>query len=215
MVIKILIADDHRIIYESLKPLIDKEHDMEIVAVAENGRQAVKLSRELKPDVVIMDISMPDLNGIEATHQIVKQHYGVKVIALSMNADRRYVKGMLQAGASGYLTKSCSFEELTNAIRIVAAGKRYLSPDISGVVIDESLAPSLEIGSSASITLTVREREVLQLLAEGKDAHEIADKLFLSIKTVHTHRAHIMEKLNIHNIAELTKYAIREGLTSI
>ena len=215
MVIKILIADDHRIIYESLKPLIDKEHDMEIVAVAENGRQAVKLSRELKPDVVIMDISMPDLNGIEATHQIVKQHYGVKVIALSMNADRRYVKGMLQAGASGYLTKSCSFEELTNAIRIVSAGKRYLSPGISGIVIDESLAPHSEITSLAPPTLTVRGHEVLQLLAEGMSVQGIADKLFLSIKTVHTHRTHIMEKLNIHSIAELTKYAIREGFTTV
>ncbi len=215
MSIKILLADDHRIIYDSLNPLLDKQTDIEVVGVADNGRKAVKLTQELKPDLVIMDISMPDLNGLEATRQIIAQCPEVKIIALSINTDKRYVKGMLKAGASGYLTKGCSFEELTNAIHIVAAGKKYLSPEISDIVIEESLSPSPARDSSVSSILTKREREVLQLLAEGKTVKQIADHLYLSIKTVHTHRKHIMEKLDIHSIAGLTKYAIQEGLTTV
>ncbi|MCK5420912.1 MAG: response regulator transcription factor [Deltaproteobacteria bacterium] len=215
MSIKIIIADDHRIIHDSLNPLLDKQTDIEVVGVADNGRKAVKLTKELKPDLVIMDISMPDLNGIEATRQIITQCPGTKIIALSMNTDKRYVKGMLKAGASGYLTKGCSFEELANAIRVVAAGKKYLSPEISEIVIGESLVSSSVKGASDSSELTMREREVLQLLAEGKKVKEIADKLFISMKTVHVHRKHIMEKLDIHSIAELTKLAIREGLISL
>ncbi len=215
MGIKIIIADDHRIIHDSLNPLLDKQPDIEVVGVADNGRKAVKLTKDLKPDLVIMDISMPDLNGMEATRQIITQCPGVKIIALSMNTDKRYVKGMLKAGASGYLTKGCSFEELSNAIRVVAAGKKYLSPEISEIVIDESLVSSSVKGVSDSSELTMREREVLQLLAEGKKVKEIADTLFLSMKTVHVHRKHIMEKLDIHSIAELTKLAIREGLISL
>ncbi len=215
MTIKIIIADDHRIIHDSLNTLLDKQTDIEVVGVADNGRKAVELTQELKPDVVIMDISMPDLNGMEATRQIITQCPGVKIIALSMNTDKRYVKGMLKAGASGYLTKGCSFEELTDSIRIVAAGKKYLSPEISEIVIDESLVSSSVKGVSDSSELTMREREVLQLLAEGKKVKEIADTLFLSMKTVHVHRKHIMKKLDIHSIAELTKYAIKEGLTTV
>ncbi len=135
MSIKILIADDSQIIYDSLKPLLDKQPDIEVVAVAKTGRNAVKLTQELKIDVVIMDISMPDLNGIEATRQIISKFPGVKIVALSMNTDKRYVKGMLKAGASGYLTKGCSFEELVNTLRLVAAGEKYLSPEISDIVI--------------------------------------------------------------------------------
>jgi len=216
MSIRILLADDHRIVHDSLKPLLDKQADMEVVAVAENGRTAVKLTQDMKPDVVIIDITMPDLNGIEATHQIIAQCPKTKVIVLSMHADRRYVTGVLNAGASGYLTKSCSFDELVSAIQIVAANKKYLSPEISGIVIEESLAPSPASDSSVSSILTMREREVLQLLVEGKTVKQIADDhLYLSIKTVHTHRQKIMEKLNIYNIAELTKFAIREGLISL
>lgn len=215
MSIKILLADDHRIIHDSLTPLLDKQTDIEVVGVADNGRKAVKLTQELKPDLVIMDISMPDLNGMEATRQIIAQCPRVKIIALSMNTDKRYVKGMLKAGASGYLTKGCSFEELANAIRLVAAGKKYISPEISSIVIDEYLtSPSIR-GYSSSSELTMREREVLQLLAEGKKVKEIADTLFVSMKTVHVHRKHIMEKLDINNIAGLIKYAIKEGLTTV
>lgn len=215
MSIKILLADDHRIIHDSLTPLLDKQTDIEVVGVADNGRKAVKLTQELKPDLVIMDISMPDLNGMEATRQIIAQCPRVKIIALSMNTDKRYVKGMLKAGASGYLTKGCSFEELANAIRLVAAGKKYISPEISSIVIDEYLISPSARGSSDSSELTMREREVLQLLAEGKKVKEIADTLFVSMKTVHVHRKHIMEKLDINNIAGLIKYAIKEGLTTV
>ena len=215
MSISILLADDHRIVSECLEPLLNKQPAMKVVASVENGRMAVKLAQKLKPDVVIMDITMPDLNGIEATRQIIAQCPGVKIIALSMNSDRRYVTGILNAGASGYLTKSCSFEELVSAIRIVAANKTYLSPEISSIVIEESLVQSSMANSSVSSILTMREREVLQLLAEGKTVKQIAQKLYLSIKTVHTHRQQIMKKLHIHSIAELTKYALREGLISL
>ena len=215
MSIKILLADDHKIVSECLRPLLNKQPDMRVVGEAENGRMAVKLAQQLNPNVVIMDIAMPDLNGIEATRQIIARCPGVKIITLSMNSDRRYVTGILSAGASGYLTKSCSFEELVSAIRTVVANKKYLSPDISGVVIAESLIQSSTDKSKVSSILTMREREVLQLLAEGKTVKQIASQLYLSIKTVHTHRKQIMDKLNIHSIAELTKYALREGLTSL
>jgi DNA-binding NarL/FixJ family response regulator len=216
MGIRILLVDDHKIIHESLEPLLDKQPGMEVVATAENGRKAVKLTQDLKPDVVIMDITMPDLNGIEATYQITSQCPKTKVIVLSMHTDRRYVTGALNAGASGYLIKSCPFEELVSAIQSVSANKKYLSPEISGIVIEESLSPSPTSDSSVFSSLTMREREVLQLLVEGKTVKQIADDhLCLSIKTVHTYRQKIMEKLNIYNIAELTKFAIREGLISI
>ena len=215
MSIKILLADDHKIVSECLRPLLNKQPDMKVVGEAENGRMAVKLTQQLNPDIVIMDIAMPDLNGIEATRQIIARCPGVKIITLSMNSDKRYVTGVLNAGASGYLTKSCSFEELVSAIRVVAANKKYLSPDISGIVIEESLVRSSTAKSKITSILTVREREVLQLLAEGKTVKQIASQLYLSIKTVHTHRKQIMDKLNIHSIAELTKYALREGLTSL
>ena len=215
MDIKILLADDHKIVSDCLKPLLDKQPDMQVVAEAENGRMAVKLAQEMKPDVVIMDIAMPDLNGMEATRQIVDHCPDVKVIALSMNSDRRFVTGILRAGASGYLTKSCSFEELVRAIRNVAANKKYLSPEISEIVIEESLAKSSTDKPSRSPLLAAREREVLQLLAEGKTIKEIASQLYVSIKTVHTYRSQIMRKLNIDNMAKLTKYALREGLTSL
>ena len=215
MSIKILLADDHKIVSDCLKPLIDKQPDMMVVGEAENGRMVVALAQKLNPNVIIMDISMPDLNGMEATRQIIAKCPGVRIITLSMNSDRRYVTGMLSAGASGYLTKSCSFEELIRAVRIVAANKTYLSPDISDIVIKESLSRSSTDKSSVSSTLTMRECEVLQLLAEGKTVKQIAAKLCLGIKTIYTHREQIMKKLNIHSTADLTKYALREGMTSL
>ena len=215
MDIKILLADDHKIVSDCLKPLLNEQSDMQVVARAANGRMAVKLTQKTKPDVVIMDITMPDLNGIEATRQIIAHCPEVKVIALSMNSGRRFVTGILNAGASGYLTKTCSFEELVSAIRNVAANKKYLSPEISDIVIEESLVKSSIEKPSVSSLLTSREREVLQLLAEGKTVKEIAHQLFVSIKTVHTHRKQLMEKLNIDSIAKLTKYALQEGLTSL
>jgi len=215
MNIKILLADDHKIVSDCLRPLINKQPDMMVVGEAENGRMVVALAQKLNPNVVIMDISMPDLNGIEATRQIIAKCPGVRIITLSMNSDRRYVTGMLSAGASGYLTKSCSFEELIRAVRAVAANKTYLSSDISDVVIKESLSRSSTDKSSVFSTLTVRECEVLQMLAEGKTVKQIAATLCLGIKTIYTHREKIMEKLNIHSTADLTKYALREGMTSL
>ena len=215
MSIKILLADDHKIVSDCLKPLINKQSDMMVVGEAENGRMVVALAQKLNPNVVIMDISMPDLNGIEATRQIIAKCPGVRIITLSMNSDRRYVTGMLNAGASGYLTKSCSFEDLIRAVRAVAANKTYLSPDISDIVIKESLSRSSTDKSSVSSTLTMRECEVLQLLAEGKTVKQIAAKLCLGMKTIYTHREQIMKKLNIHSTADLTKYALREGMTSL
>jgi DNA-binding NarL/FixJ family response regulator len=213
--IRILLADDHKIIRDGLKTLIEKEAGMEVIAEAENGRKTVRLAQKLHPNVVIMDVTMPDMNGIDATRKIMEETPGVRVIGLSMHSDRRYVLGMLEAGASGYLLKDCAFEELATAIRNVAEGNTYLSPRIAEVVVQGYLdkTPGSSHGSGA--VLTPREREVLQLLAEGMAAKEIASHLNVSVKTVETHRRNMMEKLNMRGIAELTKYAVREGLVSI
>jgi len=214
--IKILLADDHKIMRDGLHSLLEKQDDMEIIAEADNGRKAVQIAQEKKPDVVIMDISMPELNGIEATRQILSTQPNIKIIALSMHSDKRFVAGMLQAGASGFLLKDCASQELTNAIRTVARNKHYLSPEIAGIMIEDyiTLSNSNEPATSSAV-LTSREREVLQLIAEGWSTKDIAGHLFVSIKTVETHRRQIMKKLDIHSVADLTKYAIREGLTSV
>ena len=216
MSIRIILVDDHGILRSGLRNLLEKHEDMEVIAEAEDGRAAVRLVAELSPDVVVIDVSMPNLNGIEATRQIVSASCKVKVIALSMHSDEQFVAGMLEAGACGYLLKGCNFEELTSAIRAAAAGKAYLSPGVCNLVIGSYLNRGAETSArSASPLLTAREREVLQLLAEGKSTREIASQLYVSIKTAEAHRQHIMNKLNLHSIAELTKYAIREGLTSL
>jgi DNA-binding NarL/FixJ family response regulator len=216
MGIRVLIADDHKIMLAGLRSLLEKQTEFDVVAEAENGRKAVQMAQEKKPDVVVMDVSMPDLNGIEATTQIVESLPGTRVIALSMHSDKRFVMGMLRAGASGYLLKDCASQELANAIHQVAGGRKYLSPEITGVVIDDFLlgATSGEVATATSL-LSAREREVLQLIAEGWSTKQIASHLYVSIKTIETHRRQIMKKLDLHNIADLTKYAIREGLTSI
>lgn len=212
MDITILLVDDHKIVFESLRSLLNEQPGMHVVGWAENGREAVKKVKELAPAVVIMDVAMPGLNGIEATRQITSRYPATKVIALSMHAQRQFVTGILSAGASGYLTKNCSTDELVRAILSVAANKKYLSPDVAGIVIDASLNHPAETGQAAISLLTMREREVLQLTVEGKSVKQIADCLCLSIKTVHTHRNQIMQKLNLHSTAELTKFVIREGL---
>lgn len=215
MSIRIIIADDHQIVRQGLSTLLAKEPDMEVVAEAENGRKVVQMAKELSPHIVIMDVNMPDLNGIEATRQILHASPAVKVIALSMHTDRRFVVNMLKAGACGYLLKDCAFEELAHAIRLVMANKTYLSPGVSDIVIKDYVRGLSTPGSSAFSVLTAREREVLQLMAEGKTTSQIAEHLHISVKTVETHRQQVMHKLGIHSIAELTKYAIREGLTSL
>jgi DNA-binding NarL/FixJ family response regulator len=215
MSIRILIADDHEIVREGLRSLLEKQPDMEVIAEAENGRTTVALSRKFKPDVVIMDITMPDLNGIEATRQIVTESTGVKVLALSMHSTRKLVTEMLSAGASGYLLKHSAFEELGRALHTVMGNQIYLSPKIANIVVDDYRHCARAKTPLALSTLTNREREVLQLLAEGKSTKKIASSLHVSVSTVESHRKQIMDKLNLHSIAELTKYAISEGLTSL
>ncbi|MCK4887517.1 MAG: response regulator transcription factor [Planctomycetes bacterium] len=215
MSIRILLADDHKITREGLRSLISKQSDMKVVAEAENGRDAVSLAKELRPDVIIMDVSMPDLNGIEATKQILSESKNVKVVALSMHSDNLFVSEMLKSGASGYMLKDCAFEELGRAIREVFNGNTYLSPMISGVVVEDYLRKLNKSDSGESSILSNREREVLQLLAEGQSTKQIGLKLFISAKTVETHRRQIMNKLDMYTVAELTKYAIRKGLTSL
>jgi len=216
MSIRVLIADDHKIMLAGLRSLLEKQADIEVVDEADNGRKAVQIALAKKPNVVVMDVSMPDLNGIEATTQICESLPETRVIALSMHSDKRFVMGMLRAGASGYLLKDCASQELATAILQVAGGKKYLSPEITGVVIDDFLLGDSS-GKVATVTsqLSPREREVLQLIAEGWSTKQIASHLYVSVKTIETHRRQIMKKLDLHTIADLTKYAIREGLTSI
>lgn len=215
MSIRILLADDHKITRQGLRSLLEKQQDMEVVAEAENGRTAVHLTAELAPDVVIMDLTMPDLNGVEATKQILNKSPDTKIVALSMHSDSLFVTAMLKSGAAGYLLKECAFEELTRAIRTVMGGKTYLSPSISGVVVEDYIHRLSKTDSFNSDILSDREREVLQLLAEGNSTKQVALKLHISVKTVETHRRQIMSKLNIHTVAELTKYAIRKGITQL
>ena len=210
---RVLLADDHRILRQGLRKLLEQENDIQVVGEAENGRLSVSLASELDPDVVIMDVAMPDLNGIDATRQITEAKAGTKVLALSMHSDGRYVTGMLQAGASGYILKDCAAEELTRAIRTVMADQLYVSPCVAGTIVKDYLRQLSGTHVDSDPTLTRREREVLQLIAEGASTSHIANELHLSVKTVETHRKHIMDKLGLRSVAELTKYAIREGLT--
>ncbi|MFW5989588.1 MAG: response regulator [Desulfosudaceae bacterium] len=214
--IKIIVADDHKIIREGICNMLRAINEVKVAGQAENGRKALRLACELQPDVVIMDISMPELNGIDAARQIIAEVPGVKVIALSMYADKRYVLGMLRAGVAGYLIKDCAFQELTEAIAVVHRGETYLSPKIAETVRKTLLGQIQEKEKQdASEELTGRERQVLQLIAEGVKTRDIAGDMCLSIKTIETYRSNIMQKLNLFSVAELTKYAIREGLTRL
>lgn len=215
MSIRIILADDHKIMREGLRALLAKHPDIEVVAEAGDGRGVVDLARELNPDVVVIDIAMPHLNGIDATRQIVKESPGVKVIALSMHSDKKFVKEMLGAGASGYLLKDAAFEELDMALSTVMNNQTYLSPKITDTLVKDYLGSRAPQGKLYSPALSTREREVLQMIAEGKTTRDIATTLYLSVKTVETHRKQIMDKLGLASVAELTKYAIREGLTSV
>ena len=213
--ISILLADDHRIVRCGLRNLFEQQKDMKIVGEAENGRAAVAMNKEFSPNVVLMDITMPDLNGVEATRQIMADSPTTKVIALSAHSDCRYVSEALKAGAVGYLPKESPFEELAAAVRTVAAGKVYLSPRVANAVIEDYVRGGSPQKSSAFTALSAREREVLQLISEGLATKEVARHLHVSVKTIETHRSRIMDKLNLSSVAELTKYAIREGLTSV
>lgn len=215
MSIRVLVADDHRIMREGLKSLILQEEDMTVVGEANNGRAVVALAHKFSPDVIIMDVGMPDMNGIEATRQILCQSSGTRIIGLSMHSDRRFVVQMLKAGASAYLLKDCAFDELATAVRNVVDGKIYLSPEIARPVVEDYLRHLSRSDLAEANVLTDREREIIQLLAEGKSARAIASSLNLSVKTVDAHRYQIMNKLQVKSIAELVKFAIREGITSV
>jgi len=215
MTLKILLVEDHHIIRQGIKSLLEKQDGLVVAGEAEDGREAVELARTLKPDVIVMDVTMPKLNGIEATRRILEQDPDSKVIALSVHADDAFVSGMLTAGAAGYLLKDCLVEELVTAIRSVAQDHFYLSKSIERTVVHEYRSLKANQVRSVFSTLTSREREVLQLIAEGRTTKQIADTLYISEKTVSTHRQHIMEKLGMESVPDLVKYAIREKLISI
>ncbi|MDD5459513.1 MAG: response regulator transcription factor [Phycisphaerae bacterium] len=210
---KILIADDYGVVREGLKALIEKEEGLDVIGEAENGRQAVELARKLLPDIIIMDITMPDLNGIEAAEIILKANPQVKIIALSMHANKRFVDEMLRAGALGYVLKTYLFDELLRAIHAVSENRHYLSPQITNVLVENYTTSSNRPGPIDD--LNERETCILQLLAEGQSTKAIAFQLDISPKTVDACRRQIMDKLNLHSVAELTKYAIRHGLTTL
>ena len=214
MALRIIIADDHRLIRQGLKSLLESQ-GFEVVGEAEDGRSAVKLVKKLDPNAVIIDISMPELNGIEATRQIHRETPQVKVIVLSMRSDRQAVLAAFAAGTSGYLLKESAFEEMVIAIKVALEGRTYLSPAIAHVLVRESIEQWSVSAEPMGRGISSREREILQLVAEGRSSKEMAESLYVSVKTIETHRKQIMNKLNLHSIAELTKYAVREGVTSL
>jgi DNA-binding NarL/FixJ family response regulator len=213
--VRILLADDHKLFIDGLGSLLERRTGVEVVGAARDGLTAVRLASELEPHIILMDISMPHLNGIEATRKILDENPSIKIIILSMHADRRYVVESLRAGARGYLLKDSASEELLSVMERVVAGEICLTSKMSSEIIQDYLR-LVESGESNAFTvLSPREREVLQLLAEGHSTKEIAARLSVSVKTVETHRSQIMNKVDLHSVAELTKYAIREGITQI
>jgi len=213
--IKILLADDHKIMREGLKSILEKDPDVFVAGEAGNGIEAINLAKELRPDVIIMDINMPDLNGIEATARIISEMPGSRILALSMYADRGFLIKMLKAGAKGYLLKDCASDELVNAIKVILKNRIYISPSLVDDMVRDYVQLADTVDLSAFSILTPRERDVLQKLSEGRSTKEIAFDLNLSIKTIETFRLKIQEKIGLRSIAELTKYAVREGITSL
>ena len=214
MSLRILLADDHRMFADGLASLLDREPDFEVVGTAQDGREAVKAAFALDPDVVVMDLSMPGLSGIEAARQIADRRPGIKILCLSMHRDRQYLQTALEAGASGYVLKDDNPEVMIAAIRCVAGGGIYLCAEMTAAAVSEYRTNLVGHKAAIDPVLTPREREVLQLVAEGLTSQEIAAQLCISERTVATHRQHLSEKLDIKSIAGLTKYAIRHGLTT-
>ncbi|MFA6957717.1 MAG: response regulator transcription factor [Thermoanaerobaculia bacterium] len=215
MIIRVLVADDHRLFRDGVRTLLEREADLEVVGVAADGQSVLTQVDTCRPNVVLMDVSMPGLNGLETTRRLRADHPDIAVLMLSMHADHRFVVEALRAGALGYVPKDCEISELRAAIRTVNGRQLYLSPSLAGRVVRDYLALMGDRPDSAFSVLSAREREVLQMLAEGRTAKDIAGTLGVSIKTVESHRKNIMDKLDIHSVAELTKYAIREGLTHL
>jgi DNA-binding NarL/FixJ family response regulator len=220
LTLRIVIADDHRLVREGLQAVLAREHDFDVVGLAEDGAEAVRMVRKLQPELLVTDVAMPGLNGIEAIRRVRAHHETVRVLCLSMHGDQRSVLSALDAGASGYLLKDSSCEELAQAVRHVAAGRVYLSTALMGVVVDEirtrsRIPPSMAMLGGDRPILTLREREVVQLFAEDLSTQDIADRLHLSAKTVATHRENITRKLGVRGIAGLTRYALREGMSSV
>ncbi len=213
MAIRLLIVDDHQLFREGVSSLFDTS-SIEIAGMAGNGDDAIALAKELIPDVILMDISMNGMNGIEATKIIRNEVPESKIIGLSMHNDKNYIKEMLEAGASGYLLKNCSHGQLNEAVMTVHSGRMFLSDEITDIVVNDYLAKQSE-PAQPQIVLTARETEVLILYAEGKSTHEIADKLFISKKTVATHKQNIIKKTNINSVADMVKYAIKKGLIKL
>lgn len=210
--IRVFLADDSQLMRDGLTALLHQEPGMELVGQAGDGAECVSLTRTVRPNVVIMDLAMPRLNGIEATLRILAESPQMKVICLSVHDERRLVSAVIDAGASGYLLKDCAFDELAQAVRTVMANQVYISPSIAAILVADYRARRDGAGESAFSQLTAREREIVQLLAEGHSTKQISSKLRVSPKTVATHREHVMAKLNINSIAQLTRYALAEGL---
>ncbi len=213
MTIRLILADDHQIMRQGLREMLLKVPDVAVIAEAEDGRTAVKLVQDLNPDVVVIDVTMPDMNGIEATRQITTNSPPPRVIALSMHADRRFVNGMLSAGASGYLLKGVAAGDLVRAIKAVRDGAPFVDPAIAAKLVEDYVHRVRgELPDDPGDLLTPREQEILKLVAEGHSNHDVAAQLYLSKKTVETHRANIMRKLDLHDVTELIKYALRRGI---
>lgn len=214
MSIKILIADDHKLFREGTITLLSENQDIEIIGQAEDGKEAIAKAKETQPDILIIDIGMPKINGIEATRILKSEAPDIKIIALTMHSEKHFIKGMLEAGAYGYLFKNCDYDELIQAIKTVYSGKKYLSDEITEVIIHDYVGKTNDVLETDPI-LSEREMEILKLFAEGKTSREISELLFISVKTVGTHKQNILTKLELNSTADLVKYAIKKGIISL
>lgn len=214
MKIKVVVADDHQLFREGIANLLENDEAIQVIGQAENGQIAIEKVKELKPDILLTDIAMPEMNGMEATRKLKKQFPDLKIVALSMHSDKQFVKGMLEAGTDAYLLKNCTHKQLLEAVHTVYSGKKYLSQDITELVISGYL-DGPDTTDDKYDQLSEREKEIFLLLAEGVSTREIGETLFISVKTVGTHKQNILEKLELKNSSEVVKYALKKGLTQL